>query len=205
MKGKNMKKIVVSLMITLFISLLMLMACGSGEKGAAEMALKAAESAINATKAEVAKIVPDQVNSLESALAAAKEKFAKKDYKAAIEEAKALPAKAKEVLDAAKAKMGELTKKWEEYSQEIPKMVEDLQGRVDALSKAGTLPANLTAETFDKVKSGLASAKDEWAKALESYKAGNFADSVSLATAVKEKAMKAMEALGITVPAAVKT
>lgn len=200
-----MKKTVFSLMIVTLISSLIVMACGSSEKGPAEMALKLAEEAINATKTEAAKIAPDLVNSLENALASAKEKFAKKDYKAALEEAKALPAKAKEVLDAAKAKMAELTKKWDEYSQEIPKLVENLQGKVDALSKKAKLPANLTADKFKEVKSWVSSASEEWAKALESFKAGSVAEAVNLATAVKEKALKAMEALGLTAPATVKT
>lgn len=200
-----MKKTIVSLMIVMFLGSLMVIACGSSEKGPAEMALKVAEEAINATKAEAEKIAPDLVNSLENALASAKEKFAKKDYKAALEEAKALPAKAKEVLDAAKTKMGEMTKKWEEYSQEIPKLVENLQGKVDALSKTAKLPANLTADKFNEVKSWVSSAGEEWAKALESFKAGSVSEAVNLAAAVKEKALKAMEALGLTAPATVKT
>ncbi|HPX57259.1 MAG TPA: hypothetical protein PK425_12040 [Syntrophales bacterium] len=180
----------------------MLIACGSSEKGPAEMALKAAEEAVNATKAEIAKIAPDLVNSLENALASAKEKFNKKDFKAALEEAKALPAKAKEVLDAAKARTGELTKKWEEYSREIPKLMENLQGKVDALSKNAKLPADLTGDKFNEVKSWVSSASEEWAKALESFKAGSLAEAVTLAAAVKEKALKATEAFGADASAA---
>jgi len=205
MKGMNMKKIVFSLTIVLFISSLMIMACGSSEKGPAELALNVAEKAIDATKEQAAKYVPDLVNSLENALASAKEKFNKKDYKAAIEEAKALPAKAKEVLDAARAKMAEMAKQWEEYSQEIPKLVESLQGKVDALSKNAKLPANLTADKFNEVKSWVSSASEEWGKALGSFKEGSLTDAVNMAAAVKEKAMKAMEALGISVPTVTKT
>jgi len=200
--GTIMKRNVVCLMIVMFLGPLMLIACGSSEKGPAEMALKAAEEAVNATKAEVAKIAPDLVNSLENALASAKEKFNKKDFKAALEEAKALPAKAKEVLDAAKARTGELTKKWEEYSREIPKLMENLQGKVDALSKNAKLPADLTGDKFNEVKSWVSSASEEWAKALESFKAGSLAEAVTLAAAVKEKALKATEAFGADASAA---
>ena len=162
------------------------------------------EEAVNAAKTEAAKIIPDQVKSLEGALAAVKDKFAKGEYKAVVAEANALAGKAKEVLAAAKAKKDELTKKWTELGQELPKMVEALQSRVDILSKAKKLPANLTADKLADVKSFLASAKGEWAKAQESFKAGNFADSVGLAASLKEKAAKAMESLGMTVPAAAK-
>ena len=71
-----------------------------------------------------------------------------------------------------KAKKEELTKSWADLSQGVPKMVEAAQKRVDILSKSKKLPANLTAEKFDEVKSGLAAAKEEWAKALESFQGG---------------------------------
>ena len=196
-----MKKSFVSLVIVAFIGSLMLMACAN-DKGPAELAVKAAEEAVNAVKNEAAKIVPDEVKTLEGALTAVKDKFAKGEYKAVIAEANALAGKAKEALAAAKAKKEELTKKWTEIGQELPKMVAALQSRTDILSKAKKLPANLTADKLGEVKSFLASAKDDWGKAQESFKTGNFADSVNMAASLKEKAAKAMETLGMAVPAA---
>ena len=199
-----MKRNLISLAIILLASTVMLIAC-AGDKGPAEVAIKAAEEAVNATKAEAAKYVPDQVKSLEGALAAVKDKFAKGDYKAAIPEATALTAKAKEVAEAAKAKKEELTKSWTDLSGGVPKMMEAVQSRVDILSKSKKLPANLTAEKFEEAKSTLAAAKEEWAKAGESFKAGNSAEAVSVANSVKEKAAKAMELLGMPVPAGAKS
>ena len=192
------------LVITLLVGSVMFIACAS-DKGPAEAAIKAAEEAVKATKAEAEKFVADEVKSLESALAAVKDKFAKKEYKAALTEAQALAGKAKGVMDAAKAKKEELTKTWTDLSQGLPKMVGAIQSRVDILSKSKKLPANLTAEKFAEVKSGLAASKEEWAKALESFKTGNLADAVSVANSVKEKAMKAMETLGLPVPAGAKS
>jgi len=199
-----MKRNLISLAIILLASTVMLSACAS-DKGPAEVAIKAAEEAVNAVKGEAAKYVPDQVKSLEGALAAVKDKFAKEDYKAAIPEATALTAKAKEVAEAAKAKKEELTKSWTDLSGGVPKMVEAVQSRVDMLSKSKKLPANLTAEKFAEAKSALAAAKEEWAKAGESFKTGNAAEAVSMANAVKEKAAKAMELLGMPVPAGAKS
>ena len=196
-----MKRNIVCLVITLFVGALMLVACSS-DKGPAELAIKAAEEAINATKTEAAKFVPDQVKSLEDTLASVKDKFGKGEYKAAIAEAQSLAGKAKEVAEAAKAKKEELSKSWTDLSGELPKMVEAIQSRVDILSKSKKLPANLTAEKFEEVKSGLTAAKEEWTKALDGFKAGNIAEAVSTATLVKEKAVKAMEALGLPVPGA---
>ncbi len=199
-----MKRNLVRLAIILFVGTVMLIACAS-DKGPAEQAIKAAEDAVNSVKAEAAKYVPDQVKSLESALAALKDKFAKKDYKAAISEAQSLSGKAKEVAEAAKAKKEELTKSWTDLNEGLPKMVEAIQSRVDILSKSKKLPGNLTAEKFEEVKSGLNSAKEEWAKALESFKAGSLAEAVSLANSVKGKAVQAMETLGLPVPAGAKS
>lgn len=201
MKGESMKRNIVCLVVTLFVGALMLVACGN-EKGPAELAIKAAEEAINSTKAEAAKFVPDQVKSLEDTLASVKDKFGKGEYKAAIAEAQTLAGKAKEVVEAAKAKKEELTKSWTDLSGGVPKMVETIQSRVDILSKSKKLPANLTTEKFEEVKSGLTAAKEEWTKALDGFKAGNMAEAVAMATSVKEKAVKAMEALGMPVPGA---
>ena len=120
-----MKKIIVGLAIALFVSTSFLMAC-SGGKSAAELAIKTAEQAVNTTKAKAIRIVPGQVKSLEDALVAAKEKVAKGEYKAALEEATALTGKATEVLAAAMDKKDELTQKWTELSQGVPQMVADL-------------------------------------------------------------------------------
>jgi len=130
-----MKRNLISLALILLVGTVMLSACAS-DKGPAEVAIKAAEEAINSVKAEAVKYVPDQVKSLEGALAAVKDKFAKEDYKAAITDATSLSAKAKEVAEAAKAKKEELTKSWTDLSGGVPKMVEAVQSRVDILSKS---------------------------------------------------------------------
>jgi len=196
-----MKRNIIGLALIIFISSLLLVACGSGDKGPAELAIKAAEEAFNASKAEAAKYVPDEVKSLEGTLASLKEKFAKGNYKDVIAEAKTFTDKAKGLADAAKAKKEELTKSWTELDQGVPKMVAAVQSRVDMLSKSKKLPANLTAEKFDGAKSGLATAKEEWTKALESFKSGKLAEAVTSAKSVKEKAVAAMEALGMQVSA----
>jgi len=83
-------------------------------------------------------------------------------------------------------------------------MVGAIQSRVDILSKAKKLPANLTAEKFAEVKSGLEAATADWAKAQESFKSGNLGDAIALANTVKGKAVQAMGILGLPVPAGAK-
>lgn len=195
-----MKRKLVCLVITLFICAVMLIACGRN-KGPAELAIRAAEDAVNSAKAEAAKYVPNQVKSLEDTLVSLKDKFGKGKYRAVISEAQSLTGKSKEVVEAGKARKEELTRNWMDLSGKVPKMIEAIQSRVDILSKSRKLPANLTAEKFAEAKSGLATAQEEWAKALEGSKAENFPFAVSMANSVKEKAAKTMEILGLSVPA----
>lgn len=196
-----MRKIIVGFAVVLFVSISFLMAC-SGGKSAADLAIKTAEEAVNVTKAEAAKIVPEEVKSLEDTLAAAKEKFAQGEYKTALEEATALAGKAKEVLAAAKVKKEELTQKWTELSQGLPKMVEEIQVKVDSLSKVKKLPASITKEGLAEAQAGLVSVKDEWGKVQQSFTNGNLTEAVNMATSLKDKAVKIMEALGLIAPTA---
>ncbi|MGD0278261.1 MAG: hypothetical protein ABSC11_03020 [Smithella sp.] len=197
-----MNKKIFCLVIAMLVCTFFLISC-SRDKDPADLAIKAAETSINTARAEAVKFVPDQLKSLENSLASAKDKFAKGEYKAALDEATPLDVKAKSVLVAAKAKKEELTKKWAETSQDIPKMIEDVQGKVDALSKLKRLPAKLKKDKFEEAKAGLASAKDEWTKAQESFKNANFTDAINVAGSVKDKVIQIMESLGMSVPAPV--
>jgi hypothetical protein len=107
--------------VIMILAAALLAACGSGDKGPAETALKAAEEAINTAKGEASKYMPDQVRSLESALASTREKLGKGDYKAVLSEAPALTSKAQEIASAAAAKKAELTKSWEGLSSGMPR------------------------------------------------------------------------------------
>ena len=199
-----MKRNLIVLGILLLVSAFLLAACGDGGKGPAEEAIKAAEAAVATAKAEAGKFLPDDLKSLEGALAAVKDKFAKGDYKAVVGEAQGLVTKANDLVASAKTKKEELTKSWTTLSEGLPKMVGAVQSRVDILSKAKKLPANLTAEKFAEVKSGLAAATADWAKAQESFKSGNLGEAITLANSVKGKAVQAMGILGLPVPAGAK-
>ena len=189
----------------MFLSLVGVFVAGcASDKGPAEAALKAAEEAITAAKGEAARYVPDQTKALEAALAAAKDKFGKGDYKAALTEAQALPAKAKDLAAAAAAKKAELTKAWDGLSAGLPSVVDAIKGRVDVLSQAKKLPATMTADKLAAAKAGLAGLTQSWTAASESFKAGNVSDAVAKATAMKSKAVEVLGILGMPVPDALK-
>jgi len=202
---KKLLKPMVLIVLVLFAA-----ACASNSKPAEE-AIKAAEAAINAVKGEAMKYVPDQVKALEGELQAAKDAFAKKDYKAALSAAKDLPGKAKDLaakakeVAAAAAQKEELTKTWNEMSGGLPKMVEAIKSRVDILSKSKKLPANLDKAKFEEVKAGLPGVTQMWEDAQKAFSSGNLADAVSKAKTIKDKAVEMMTTLGMQVPAGAKS
>ena len=182
-----------------------LAACGNADKGPAETALKAAEEAINTAKGEVSKYMPDQANSLDSALAAMREKFNKGDYKAVISDASTVTSKAQELASAAAKKKAELTKSWEGLSSGMPRVVEAIKSRVDILSQSKKLPAGMSAETLAQAKAGLNEITQQWTAATEASKGGNLMDAVAKASSVKVKAAEVLTLLKMPVPEALKS
>src|SRR5215510_1148547 len=182
----------------------LLAGCTSADKAPAEAALKAAETSVGAAKTEIAKYMPDQAKALDAALATAKEKFDKGDYKGALADAQALTGKAKELAQAAAAKKEELTKTWTSLSEGLPRVVDAIQSRLDVLSKSRKLPAGLTADKLASAKAGLADITKRLAEAKTAFQSGNVQDAVSVATAVKPKSAEVMTTLGMRVPDALK-
>ena len=192
-----------ALTMVVFVSVL-LSACAS-EKVPAETALKAAESAVNATVAEASKYVPDEAKALQDSLNSLKDSFAKGEYKAVLAGAPDLTAKTKALADAAAAKKASLTTSWTDISGGLPQVLQTIQGRVEILSKAKTLPANVDKAAVEGAQTGLDEMKKAWADAQASFSAGNLADALAKANALKSQAAEMMTKLGMQVPAALKS
>jgi hypothetical protein len=69
--------------LTVAVVVALLTGCASN-KGPAEAALAAAQSAVDSVMAEASKYVPDQAQSLQSQLTALKDKFGKGEYEAVV-------------------------------------------------------------------------------------------------------------------------
>ena len=182
------------LVAALFI--LSLAAC-SRDKEPAEQAVKAAEDGLNAVRAEAAKYVPDQLKGVEDALKAAKEKLEKKEYTEALNAAKDLPAKEKELGTAAAAKKDDLTKQWQEASAGMPNMVEGIKNKIEALSKMKKLPKDMDKAKLDGAKAGYEEISKTWADAENAFKGGNLTEALAKAKTAKDKATEVMNMLGI--------
>jgi predicted small lipoprotein YifL len=186
-------------MTALVLCCVALVACS--QKGPAEAALTAATAAVDAVKADAGKYVPDQAKALGAALASAREAFDKGDYKAALEAAQAIPAKASEAATAVAAKKDELTKVWAGLSGSLPGMVDQIKGKVEALEAMKKLPKDMDKAKVEAAKSNLADITKAWGEATEAFKSGNLMDAATKGNAVKAKVTETMAALGLTAAA----
>jgi hypothetical protein len=174
----------------------MTMACNTG-KAPAEAALKLAEEAVNSARAEAETLVPDDFRSLSDDLAAAKDAYAKRDYKGALASAQSIQQKANDVTAKARAKKEELSASWNALAADVPKMVEAVKSRVDILSQSKRLPKGLDKTQFDSAKDGLAAATSTWAEAQAAQAAGKWNEAIDKANQAKAKATEAMGSLGM--------
>jgi hypothetical protein len=172
-------------------------ACSS-PKAPAEQAIKAAEEALNASRADAMKYIPDQVKSVEDALKAAKESFAKGDYAGAATAATAAAAKAKDLAPAAGAKKAELTKGWEELSAGMPKTIAEIETRIATLSRSRKLPKGLDKAKLESAKTGLAEISKSWDESVKAYQEGSLADALAKAKGAKERAADIRSSLGMS-------
>jgi predicted small lipoprotein YifL len=173
-----------------------LVACS--QKGPAEAALKAAETSVNEVKAEGAKYAAEQTKGVLTSFASAQDAFNKGDYKAAMEIAQGIPAKAKDVVTAIAAKKDALTKSWTALSASVPGMVEQVKAKVDALSAMKKLPKGMDAAQLDAAKASLADITKSWGEASDAFKSGNLIDAAAKGDAVKTKVTDEMATLGLS-------
>jgi len=183
---------------------LLLVGCAS-QKGPAQQAIASAETALAAVRDQAQKYVPDQLQAVEAQLQAAKDAFAKGDYKAVVATAPALSSAISTLGSAAAAKADEaqaaLAKAkdaWGSMSSDVPKMVAAIQSRVDILSKSHHLPKNVSKDALAGAKSGLDSLKSMWSDASSAASSGDYTTAMSKAQAAKDKAADIMKSLGMS-------
>ena len=175
-------------------------ACAT-DKAPADAAIKAGEAAIQAVADDAGKYVPGNLKEAQDALAAAKDKFAKGEYKEALAAATELGTKAKDLAVAAAAKKEELTKAWNDFAASIPQAVASIQAKVEELAKTKRLPKGMDKAKLAQAQEGLAGVTKAWEEASAAFTAGNLGEALGRASGAKEKAGEIMTLLGIA-PAA---
>lgn len=173
-----------------------LVACS--QKEPAEAALKAADAAMSEVRADGVRYAPEETKGLTASYTAAQESFAKGDYKAAMELAQGVPAKAKDVAAAVAAKKAELTKAWTELATSGSAQLDQIKAKLDELSAMKKLPKGMDAASLEAAKSAFADIKKSATDAADTFKAGNLADAVAKAKAAMPKIAEEMATLGLT-------
>jgi hypothetical protein len=174
------------------------------QKAPANDALEKIETSLAEVKADAAKYAPDGLKGVEAQLERLKQSFEAKDYdnvlagtpqlekavgslKSAVAASKA---QARSALAAAKTE-------WEGLSADVQKMVNDIQVRVDTLSKAKRLPWGLSKDEFEGAKSAFESMKTQWAEASAEYNKGDAIEATNKARTAKGMGQELVERLDI--------
>jgi hypothetical protein len=174
----------------------LLVACAR-DKEPAEVAIKAAGQAIEQVRGEAALYAPEKLKELDDALKAAQDNFAKKEYKAALDGASGLAAKAQDVAKAAAAKKAELTKSWEDMTAGIPQMMDAVKSRLDILAKSKKLPAGLDKDKLAALNAGYDEAMKQFQEAKDAASSGNLSKAIEAGNAIKQKGMEIATTLGL--------
>ena len=175
------------------------------QKGPAEQALMSAKTALDAVRDDAAKYAPEKLGSVESQLSNLQGKFQQGDYAGVVAAAPAMSAAIAGLKDAATAKKAEAEQAlakakddWGPASTAVPKMVDDLAKRVEALSKSKKLPKGVTKDAVAAAKTGLDTMKSTWSDATNASSSGDYTTAMAKAQAVKDKAAEIMKSLGMT-------
>jgi hypothetical protein len=186
------------LIVMLSLGAVLVAGCGPN-KGAAEVAITAAQTAFDTAKDQAMMIVPDQAAGIQVFIDAAKANMDQGNFKAAIDSANTVPAKLKEMTDGLAAKTAEMQAEWEKM-KEFPAAVSALSAEVVKLAKSKKLPAGIDAATVAAAQAALGAITRSWSEAQAAFQAGNLAEAMSKAGAAKQATMDAMNSLKMALP-----
>ncbi len=181
--------------LTLCSVAILFVACAN-QMEPAKNALDNINTTLNSVSADAQKYTPDQLAQTQNKVAALTASYEKKDYAAVVAGAPAVLAEAKGLADAVAAKKDEMVKalgnEWRSLAASVPRSLDMVQARVDALSKTKRVPKGID---LAAAKSGLADATSAWDKAQDAFKTGNPADAVTAAKDAQAKIASAAASL----------
>ena len=178
------------------VALLLVAAC-SGAKGKAQTAISAAEQSVAAVPADVAKVVPDDLAALDTALQSAKDQLASGDYEAAIGAANDVTAQAAELTASLGSKKAALSVALDTLAVTMPRNLGAIRGKLDQLGKSRNLPRGIDAQQVQAAKDSYTAAMQEWPVIMADYRAGELGKAASAAFALKARVSQSLLALGL--------
>jgi len=183
-------------------SLLVMGGCAQ-QKAPANKALDAIEASLKDVRDDAAKYAPDGLKGVESQLARLKESYDKKEYDNVLAGTPELDKAVASLKDAvasgkehARAALASAKTEWESLNTEVPKMVANIQARVDELSKK-KIHLKVSKDELESAKSGLEWMKSEWAQATAALNDGEQIKASGMAKAIKAKGEEVQKTLGM--------
>lgn len=184
------------------VALLVTAGCAQ-QKAPANKALESIEASLKDVRDDAAKYAPDGLKGVESQLARLKDSYDKKEYDNVLAGTPELDKAVNSLKDAvasgkkhAAEALAVAKSEWESLNAEVPKMVENIQTRVDELSKK-KIRFKVSKEELESAKSGLEWMKTEWAEATAAASSGKQIAAAEKARAVKAKGEEVQKTLGI--------
>ncbi len=173
-----------------------LAACTDPSKLPAEGALKAADAAFEAVKAEAQQLVPAETEAVAKQIAEAKAQYAAQKYKEALAAAGAAAEKAKALGAAAAAKKVELNKAFEGAVAELTPLLDSAKARLEELKTAKKLPTGLDKAAVEKAQATLAELDKAVEDAVAKLHGGALQEAAAAAKALPARAKDLLASLG---------
>ena len=173
------------------------------QKAPASKALAATEASLAEVRDDAAKYAPEGLKGVDAQIARLKDSLDKKEYAnvlAGTPELDKAVASLKDAVAAGKkhaaAALAAAKTEWANLNTEVPQMVENIQTRVDELSKK-KVRFRVSKEELESAKSGLEWMKSEWAEATAASNSGKQITAAEKARAVKAKGEEVQKTLGM--------
>jgi len=172
-----------------------------GDRSRAQTAIDMADQALAPIAPEARRVVPDQLKPLTDAVAVAKDYMGRREYDSALAMVQGIPDQTDSLAQAIVKEKAAITEEINTLNRAMPRNLAAVKVKIDELSRRRRLPRGLSAETFDSVKTTYSEGVAEWPRIMTAYTAGELHDAITRATALKLRASRALEAVGLVADA----
>lgn len=171
------------------------------QKGPAATAIEAAEDALAAVHEQAQKYVPGQYAEVKTLLDEGRQAFREERFAEAIEIVRDVPARARELGEAATAARERLAAQiavdWERLQESLPELLSGLESRLAELGKARRLPEGVAELAIEDATSGLEVARQAWEQASGAFESGNLEGALARALESERLVRELMESVGM--------
>ena len=179
------------------VTVLGLLVVGTGcAKSSAESAIGAAEKMVAGFSAQAEQLAPTELKVINDSIAAMKARVAAGDYSGALMGARQTTSIARDLSAGMATRKTQLTNSFTALSAELPKLLESVTGKINALAAMKKLPKGVDPARVAALKTDAAGWAASWAAATEAFKAGNLAEAVAKGTELKVKLTAAAAMFG---------